>query len=101
MNDEIKKNILIKTFDDCVGGEIELVRIATFIGIIQWLGFFFQIFTQSKQINLLWVIDNQLFNQFPMIFLVPIGLFLGIGIIYSLIYLIVLAKNFLGNIPSK
>lgn len=59
-----------------------------FIGIGQWLVWFYQLLTYSDTdlTNLMWLFDNYFFNEFPFLIVFPIGICLVSSLIYGGIF---------------
>ena len=100
--EEKSKNVFVEAFEDCVGGEIPFVSFLLLIGIIQCLGWFYQLLTYSNasKSNLLWLADIDFLAGLPFIILAPLLLCLFGSILYAFIYFVILTI-YLIKIPFK
>ena len=102
-NEEEKpKNVLIEAFEDCVGGTHPFVSFLLLIGIIQCLGWFYQLltYTSFRKTNIFWIIGDNFLDGLPGIIIGLLSLCLSCSILYALIYFVILI-NYLIKIHFK
>ena len=100
--EEKPKNVFIEAFKDCVRGTHPFVSFLLLIGIIQCLGWFYQLLTYSsfQQADILWIISDDFPDGLPGILIVILALCLSCSILYALINFVVLTI-YLIKIPFK